>query len=172
MLPFNFHSLKFYFWDYYRITAFLLSTCYLQALPNTPLHSPSNSWLLSFLNCCYVHVCICITCSVHIMFLVRMLSGLTIWHWTTNFCALLWGPHLPCSQLYFVASGSLSRTEALWTLSLLHVHWFISVHCTFEKSFILSYLSLLFTFLFCFVLHHFLFSTGVLHLSNAVGPLI
>ena len=43
------------------------------------------------------------TCSASVMLLVCMFSGLTIWGWVTNFCALSWERlFLPCSAFYNV----------------------------------------------------------------------
>lgn len=67
----------------------------LQTLWYALSHSPSNSWPLSssiVIVCKYVfvHTSISpiITCQVHVMLFVCMFSELTVWYWTSNWCAL------------------------------------------------------------------------------------
>ena len=107
--------------------------------PNPPMYPPcplSNSQPF-FINCCYMHMCICkyIT-SLICMLLECMFSGLTICYWITSSpsCVLFsWEDYFFPSQHFFVACPSLWRVEALWVsiqslssclvlLSVSHLH--------------------------------------------------
>lgn len=55
------------------------------------------------------------TCWVHIMLLVCMPLGLTVWRWAISWCA---EDHLSHSQLSAVACSSQASPHAVW-----HAHW-------------------------------------------------
>lgn len=82
-----------YFWDYnYIISPSVLS---LQTLPCTALCFLLNSWPLSSLTVArciywyvYTYILLNIICSVCVMLLVCMFSGLTIWHWIASWWTL------------------------------------------------------------------------------------
>lgn len=57
-----------------------------------------------------------ITFSVHRILLLYMSSGLTIWHWTNNWCVCPEEDYLSSSQLSSVTNSSLHRTKALWAI--------------------------------------------------------
>lgn len=77
----------------------------------------------------YMHICIHIflniACWVHLMLPVCMTSGLTFWHWKTNWCYLSWESYLSCAQLSSVAYNSLCRIETSWAFprTVWHIHW-------------------------------------------------
>ena len=81
-------------WDCNLIT-FLPSLSSLHLFHSLLSTFPSNSWplfSLMVIACMYVfaytYIFLNITYWSHIMLLVRMISGLTVWHWATNWCAL------------------------------------------------------------------------------------
>lgn len=65
-----------------------------------------------------VYVCVFIPklintiCSVHIMLLICMFSGLTIWLWIISWFALPWKDSIAHSKDSLVACSSLSKVEA------------------------------------------------------------
>ena len=94
-----------------------------------PSHFPSFKFMSSFFTnyfymdiCLYMYVCIYIythiflniTCSVHIMLLICVFPGLTIWHWNT-FPRENYYFH---SQLSSVACNYFCRVEALWAFPI------------------------------------------------------
>ena len=56
--------------------------------------------------------------SVHILSLVCMFTGLTIWHWITHWCALPGEDYPFHAQSYIFACSSLYRAKTLWTFPM------------------------------------------------------
>lgn len=93
--------LHIYIRDSYRITKFLHFFSSLQILL---YNSPTlNLWPSFCFTNYYMHMCIFTyisiskyVCSVCRLLPICMFSGMTVWHWTTVWCALPWGrPALP-----------------------------------------------------------------------------
>lgn len=99
--------LTVYFWDFN-----LTFLPFLFTVQPPPIYSFQLHFKLmasSFINYYCMHICICvymyickhtyhihiyifliITYCAHVMLLMRMFSGLTVWYWTTNWSALSW----------------------------------------------------------------------------------
>lgn len=103
-------------------------------LPQSPPIEPSLLFFkfmasLSLSVCVCVYIFLNITSSIHKMLFVSMFSGLTIWHWATNWYALPWKYHplpLPAffTCLYFFVLNvdfSLHTVPCLW-VSLFNSH--------------------------------------------------
>lgn len=85
-----------YFWDCNWIT-FLLSLSFIHSLPQTPAFLQIYGLSLP----CYWCIYTCTYMCVYKYNLLRPHSvspKLTMWHWTTNWCGLLWGGQLLHSQ--------------------------------------------------------------------------
>lgn len=94
------------------------------------LPTPHQMHDLFLINCHCMHICyifLNITCSVCILFLACMLSGLSIWFWRASYCARLWEDHVSCSHHSLAACSSLSGAEAC---GLFPIHFGMSVGVT------------------------------------------
>lgn len=109
-----------------------------------------------------------------------MISGLTIWYWITNLCALPWGRLFLLLSSSFIACNSLGWVDAFWAfpyqfamsiVSLFHASiqciLTISIHYYFSNSALCSLLNLPPNF----TSHYFLMLTliNAAHMHMAIG---
>lgn len=83
------------------------------------IHTPPHHTTLQY------HQSLYITCSVRTRLPVCMFSGMSIWHWTSNWCALPWGRLLLLLPVYLRSHHTLCWIEAIWAVPppLWHIHW-------------------------------------------------
>lgn len=103
-------------WYYNHIVS--PSVFWFQMLPHTPPWSLSNSWPLLSLTILSVYLFLNILP-------ICIFSGVTIWHWTINWCAHPWRRSSLLLPDFLNCLWYLCRVKNLWTFChpLWHVHW-------------------------------------------------